>query len=617
MAFAPTDLVGMLDRLSDGICVLDEDWRIRYVNRRGAALLDRQVDDLIGNLAWTEFPQAVGTATQTELERSARTGEPVRVVDHYPTFDRWFEIRTFPQEVGLVVVFRDVTELLRTERERQEYAERMAEAERIAGFGVWKWDLATGRVAWSDGLHRLFGMRPGTFGGTAEAFLERLHEDDRERVWAVISEAITDVLPFAFEEHIVRPDGEVRVLLSQGRVVPGPDASAAAVVGVCHDITERSLAQRALGISEKRMRAIIDNTPSIVAVKDLDGRYLMSNAETARVLGVDPDWVIGQECASVWPPELADRFRENDRRALAEGEPVLDEAVLVTDGEPRTFLTVTFVLPDEEGHPVETCTIATDITDSRERESRRRDRDSWTRRIRGALAEGRMLVFSQPVFAVESGRRASQELLVRMAEGADPPELLQPAAFLPAAERFGLIREIDLWMIGQAVAIAAEAPVEVNLSGVTLGDAEALERIVALLEAAPEAAPRIVFEITETAATEHVHAARHFAEAITALGSGLALDDFGTGFGSFTYLRDLPLRYLKIDRSFVTGLTTSAGDRRVVQSIIGIAEQFDLRTIAEGVEDQATLELLGEMGADLAQGFHLGRPAPHRPLVRG
>jgi len=194
-------------------------------------------------------------------------------------------------------------------------------------------------------------------------------------------------------------------------------------------------------------------------------------------------------------------------------------------------------------------------------------------------------------------------------------ETLAPAAFLPAAERFHLIGAIDVWMVRQALALADGFCPEVNLSAVTIVDADARGEIVGLLEAAPQAASRIVFEITETAALEHLDAARAFAESVTRLGCGLALDDFGTGFGSFTYLRELPLRYLKIDTSFVRDLVGSPDDLRVVQSIIGIAAQFGLRTIAEGVEDAATLELLRGVGADFAQGFHLGRPAPVRAVT--
>jgi EAL domain-containing protein (putative c-di-GMP-specific phosphodiesterase class I) len=151
---------------------------------------------------------------------------------------------------------------------------------------------------------------------------------------------------------------------------------------------------------------------------------------------------------------------------------------------------------------------------------------------------------------------------------------------------------------------------QVNLSAVSLCDPAARRAIVALLAAAPERAQRLVFEITETAAVTHLAAACAFAADISALGCRLALDDFGTGFGSFTYLRALPLTYLKIDISFVRTLLDSDDDRRVVESIIGIAGRFGLRTIAEGVEDAATLEVLRGLGADYAQGFHLGRPGP-------
>jgi EAL domain-containing protein (putative c-di-GMP-specific phosphodiesterase class I) len=153
----------------------------------------------------------------------------------------------------------------------------------------------------------------------------------------------------------------------------------------------------------------------------------------------------------------------------------------------------------------------------------------------------------------------------------------------------------------------------VNLSAVSLCDPAARREIVASLAAAPNRARRLVFEITETAAMTHLEAARAFAVDVGALGCRLALDDFGTGFGSFTYLRALPLAYLKIDISFVRGLLGSGDDRRVVETIIGIAERYGLRTIAEGVEDAATHDLLRRLGADYAQGFHLGRPGPLEP----
>ena len=292
----------------------------------------------------------------------------------------------------------------RPDEELREYADRMSEAERIGHFGVWRWDLSTGLVRWSDELHRIYGLEPGAFGGTVEDFLALLHPDERDRVWKLVDRAVELFEPFAFEERIIRADGTERVLLSQGRPLAGPDGSATALVGVCHDVTERVEAQRVLGQSERRMRAIIDYTPSIVAVKDLDGVYLMTNAETGRILGVAPDDLVGRSCAELFPT-ISAQMLANDRRATVEREAVYDETVLIRDGEPRTYATVTFVLPDEAGLPVETCTIGTDVTERRERESERRERRDWRERIGAALEDERMLVYAQPIVDLRHGRR--------------------------------------------------------------------------------------------------------------------------------------------------------------------------------------------------------------------
>jgi len=117
-----------------------------------------------------------------------------------------------------------------------------------------------------------------------------------------------------------------------------------------------------------------------------------------------------------------------------------------------------------------------------------------------------------------------------------------------------------------------------------------------------------VFEITETAVADNLEAARTFAKRLRGLGCKFALDDFGVGHGSFTYLRALPVDYLKIDIQFVRNLLRNEEDRQVVQAIVGVARQFDIETIAEGVEDEATVDELRRMGVDYAQGFWIGRP---------
>jgi PAS domain S-box-containing protein len=608
-ALSAADLVEILDHLTDGILVVDRDWRIRYANEPAGTMVGRRYPDLLGKDLWGEFPEAVGHPFQVASEEALQTGRPQRLIEHYGPLGRWFESRIYPQEDKLVVLFRDVTEEQLTEEELREYVDRVSAAERIVGFGVWKWDIASGRVRWSDELHRIYGMRPGEFKGTVEAFLERVKPEDRDRVWSHISRSLETLEPFVFEERITRPDGSERMLLSQGRVITGPDGSAEALVGVCHDVTDRAAVERALGASERRMHAIIDKTPSMITVSDLDGRYLMCNTEAERIIGVPSTELAGMSCTDVFPPEIAARQRLDDQRAAGEGEPVYGELVLNRGGEERSYVTVTFPLPGEHGLPAETCTIATDVTERKEREGERRLRLEWTERINSALAEDRLLVFAQPIVDLADGTQAASELLVRMRTPGERSEILTPDAFLPAAERYELIQHIDVWMVRQGLRLTERDEVHVNLSALTMRDRGARAEIAALLASAPEAARRLVFEITETADVVQLEAARAFAAEITDLGSRLALDDFGVGFGSFRYLRSLPLSLIKIDTSFVRGLTTSPHDRRVVKGVIGIAREFGLKTVAEGVEDEATLTHLRDLGADFAQGFHLGRPA--------
>ena len=141
-------------------------------------------------------------------------------------------------------------------------------------------------------------------------------------------------------------------------------------------------------------------------------------------------------------------------------------------------------------------------------------------------------------------------------------------------------------------------------------DPPQVDRIETAIVASGAAAENLIFEITETAVADNLDAARSFATRMRSLGCAIALDDFGVGHGSFTYLRHLPVEYLKIDMQFVRDLLSDEEDRQVVEAIVGVAHQFGIETIAEGVEDQATLEGLRAVGVDYAQGYLTGRPMP-------
>ncbi len=239
----------------------------------------------------------------------------------------------------------------------------------------------------------------------------------------------------------------------------------------------------------------------------------------------------------------------------------------------------------------------------------------WVARIRAALDDGRLTLHAQPVVETASGCTTQHELLVRMID--TDGSLISPAQFLPIAERFGLIREIDRWVVTETIAIlrrqrelGRKPTVEINLSGQSLGDTRLAAHIGSELRAAQVDPGQLVFEVTETTAIGNIAAARDFAQQLARLGCRFALDDFGAGFGSFYYLKHLPFDYIKIDGEFVRNCTVDVTDRLVIRAVVKLAQGMGTRTIAEFVGDEKTFATVAALGVDYAQGFHLGKPAP-------
>ncbi|MFI4989317.1 MAG: EAL domain-containing protein [Solirubrobacterales bacterium] len=238
-------------------------------------------------------------------------------------------------------------------------------------------------------------------------------------------------------------------------------------------------------------------------------------------------------------------------------------------------------------------------------------RRPWLARLRRALDEDLFVLHYQPIVSLLDGRVSHHEALVRLADEPDGG-VIGPASFLPAAERYGLIRAIDRMVLEKVVALLAESPTSVamNLSALSVTDPDMLGQIERALERYGVDPRRLVVEVTETASISDMPRAAEFCAGVQALGCAVALDDFGAGFGSFHYLKHLPFSYLKIDGDFIRGLLGSTHDQLVVKALVGLVREMGQQTIAEFVGDRETLELLREYGVDYAQGFEIGRPAP-------
>jgi diguanylate cyclase (GGDEF)-like protein len=240
----------------------------------------------------------------------------------------------------------------------------------------------------------------------------------------------------------------------------------------------------------------------------------------------------------------------------------------------------------------------------------------WVARIGRALEEERFELFYQPIVPIGTRRDAwpHYELLLRMRD--EHGELVAPTAFIPAAERYNLMPSLDRWVISHVLETlvyrsdSGEPPytLAINLSGTTLNDARFLDFLLDELSAASVSTGSLCFEITETAAIANLGNVVHFMRALKARGCRFSLDDFGTGLSSLTYLKNLPVDYVKIDGQFVRNVTRDLADESVVEAIARMAKAFQIETIAERVESHEVMKRLGEIGVAFAQGFFISVP---------
>jgi EAL domain-containing protein (putative c-di-GMP-specific phosphodiesterase class I) len=253
-------------------------------------------------------------------------------------------------------------------------------------------------------------------------------------------------------------------------------------------------------------------------------------------------------------------------------------------------------------------------------------RRPWLARLRRALARELFVLHFQPIVSLVDGRVSHHEALLRLADEPDG-RLVAPGRFLPAAERYGLIGEIDRMVLDEVAALlgrerwsgsgdiavagtAGTAKIAVNVSALSVTDPTMLAHLERCLEWHGVDPSQLMLEITETAAISNMRSARAFCAGVLALGCSVALDDFGAGFGSFQYLKQLPFSHLKIDGDFIRLLPVSPTDQLVVRALADVARGMERETIAEFVGDQRTMSMLRGYGVDYAQGFAVGRPQP-------
>lgn len=577
--------------------------------------------------------------------------------------DRWLEITSHAialdgRDARLAVV-RDVTAQVRAEEALRASERRLAAVLASMQEVAFSIDVVRGEIDYlNEVAAEVLGIPPSELLMSIEEFGELVVPEDRHEV----RDALHDVMSKGWAERQIRVvgrDGEVRTLRVRGTGVADADGRIIRVDGVAVDLTRREELERLVAhqrsfdqLTGLTVRSALvaavdalllagsdDDRPAVLAMFDLDrfanvneaaghsvgDRVLVAVAErmvsviepgmlAARVGG--DEFAVFCPAGSTTPEDMGSRLRaavEGLFQAdgyeffislsvgLARAEPDSSAEDLLRDAH----LAMSAAKARTSGIEVFEATHRTQVA----------DRVRVEGDLRRAISQGRLVAVYQPEVDLVSGRIVGVEALVRWN---DPVRgLVAAGEFIAEAERSNLIIDIGDVMLaealGQAAAwhreMGADAPVVwVNLSRRELDDPGVTERVAVAIDAAGVPVDRVGIEVTETAfVADEAPAIARLGE-LAELGVGLALDDFGTGWSSLRSLKSFPLTIVKVDQSFVSNVATAVHDRKIVQAIIGMAHGMSMRTIAEGVESMAQLEVLASLGCDRGQGFLLGRP---------
>ena len=467
---------------------------------------------------------------------------------------------------------------------------------------------------WSPGAERLYGWSAAEALGQPVAELMNPTPVDSAEVKGTVVDG-------RWESRT--RSGEVRVAQVRWTELTDHDGQYAGTVSVGMDVTSQVLLERERRAVRQRLEAVTDSMSEGLFALAPDGGVILMNEAAESMLGWSWDEVRGQllhdvtrHRGSIEGEHAATACPITGGCQLAGAEsPALrrvdDDVFVRRDGsELEVSYTVTPLEHGEaEGGWVMVFRDATRMRAEQEQVRREIETRQRIRLVEAALEEDRLVLHAQPIVDLATGETVAHELLLRVV--ADDGSLSSPQEYLAIAEEHGLVGRIDRWVLRRAVdAAAAGRAVEVNVSAASIGDVDMLRDLERWLTESGADPSLLVLEITETAVIANDEAGRQFVETIHRLGCRVALDDFGTGYSGFAYLKQLDVDFVKIDIEFVRDVRSDVASRLVVEAVVTLAQGLGMTTVAEGVEDAETLELLVELGVDQAQGHHLGRPAP-------
>ncbi|MDO8914987.1 MAG: EAL domain-containing protein [Coriobacteriia bacterium] len=588
----------------------------------------------------------------------AVTGENASFDALAESLGRWYSVSVYTPSPGYVtVMLSDISELKWVQESLAHSRDFYLTL--FEGFPTLIWR------AGPDGSHDYFNASWLEFTGRTlersigSGWLDDVHPDDRERRRTAITAAARERRPFTLEYRLRHHGGDYRWMLESGRPFDEVEGGFAGLIGSVQDISDRKRQEQQLEhlathdeltnlpnrrVFEEALKRAVAHArrghPSSLLFIDVDGfkdvNDSLGHSEgdkalvdiATRIHGVIRaedllSRIGGDEFAAL----LTDTVLADAKRVAERIRTVLREA---RAGRPDDSggLTLSIGLVAVDGlAPEDTVLSQADAAMYRAKDSggdrvvvfqpgfepdpRDPATGSMLAKIKDALSrDGALLFHYQPVFRVTDGSIEYFEALTRLVDREQ--RVIPPGDFIGVAERFGLMPQLTRWVVGQAAAVLAANPtlqLAINLSGLDVEDAVLLDDVMHTLKARSVEPGRLSFEMSESSVLRDLGAAREWISRARDAGFGFALDDFGAGYNSFGYLRSLPVDRVKIDGSVTRSLVADPRQLTLLEAVRAVTSMSGVRTVAECVENEYVLEIVRDVGLDLAQGFHLGRPS--------
>ncbi|MES9964605.1 MAG: EAL domain-containing protein [Candidatus Sedimenticola sp. 20ELBAFRAG] len=669
----------ILNAVGEGIYGMDRDGRTTFANPAAERMLGWSVDELLGShmhdlvhhTREDGTPHPRGECPTHALLQDGCPRHVERDVFHRKDGSRFYtEYTTTPinedgETIGAVVVFRDITQRIKTQAELNDSRQRFELAVRGTADGLWDWIPDTNEVWLAPRFKELLGYEEHELPSTFEAWEARLHPDDHDQMLSDIHLHLDFNKPFDAECRLRTRHDEYRWFRTRGKAVRDEAGKAVRMAGSIQDITERKQIEEQLLYSA--LHDALTGLPNRVLLMDRLhhaiklGKREAENRTTVLFLGLDRFKVINDSQGHQLGDQLLIKVGERLQECMRSGDTVArlggDEFVMLLGhncdqsmvfeiaDRVQQVVATPLMLGDHEVFTTTSIGIAFPRESYERAEDQLRDADtamyfaksrggdsvevfepgmrdgvirrfSMEHQLRQALEEEQLSLNYQPIVELASGRLKGFEALVRWQH----PEkgAVSPEEFIPVAEETGLILPLGHWIIGQACDFmqsccrqfqdAEELYVSVNLSPRQVGQADLLEDIGNILERTGLSAEKLRIEITENMLMENSGAAKQLLPRLKELGIQLYMDDFGTGYSSLSYLHNFPLDVLKIDRSFINRMDQGSRYLKLVSTIISLARNFDMHIIAEGVETPEQADTLRGLGCNYGQGYHFARP---------